>query len=237
MVGLQDCRKDWRIAARSLSTILSAILSAILQSFLPAIVPAMFGACVASPRTPPDILLITLDTTRADHIGAYGDRNARTPRLDRLASEGVLFERAVASAPITLPAHVSLFTGRYPYVHGVRNNGNFSLKDDSTLATWLHARGYRTAAFVSAFVLDRRFGLAAGFDHYDDQLDAATPSGGGAPSPVSKEPERKGDKTAKAALDWLNANGRDETPWFVWIHLYDPHDPYDPPAPLRQAFA
>src|SRR5262245_48256829 len=224
MVGLQDCRKDWRIAARSLSTILSAILSAILQSFLPAIVPAMFGACVASPRTPPDILLITLDTTRADHIGAYGDRNARTPRLDRLASEGVLFERAIASAPITLPAHVSLFTGRYPYVHGVRNNGNFSLKDGSTLATWLHDRGYRTAAFVSAFVLDRRFGLSAGFDHYDDQLDASP----------NNEPERRADRTAHAALDWLNANSRDEWPWFVWVHLYDPHDPYDPPEPLRR---
>jgi choline-sulfatase len=179
------------------------------------------------PHSPPDVLLITLDTTRADHIGAYGDRKARTPRIDRLASEGVLFERAIAAAPITLPAHVSLFTGRYPYVHGVRNNGNFSLKDSATLATWLHDRGYRTAAFVSAFVLDRRFGLAPGFDHYDDQLDAGP----------NNEPERRGDKTARAALDWLNANGRDERPWFVWIHFYDPHDPYDPPAPLRQAFA
>src|SRR6185295_3737206 len=141
--------------------------------------------------SPPDVLFITLDTTRADHIGAYCDRNARTPRLDRLASEGVLGERAIASAPITLPAHVSLFTGRYPFVHGVRNNGNFSLKDGSTLATWLHDRGYRTAAFVSAFVLDRRFGLAAGFDHYDDQLDDVTPGGGGAPPESSKEPERR----------------------------------------------
>jgi arylsulfatase A-like enzyme/Tfp pilus assembly protein PilF len=199
-------------------------------------------SCTSSRReSPPDILLITLDTTRADHIGAYGDRNARTPRIDRLASEGVLFERAIAAAPITLPAHVSLLTGRYPYVHGVRNNGNFSLKDSATLATWLHDRGYRTAAFVSAFVLDRRFGLAAGFGHYDDQLDAgigaATAGGGGAPPAVNKDPERRGDQTARAAIDWLNANGRDERPWFVWIHFYDPHDPYDPPAPFRQAFA
>src|SRR5262249_37585106 len=157
-----------------------------------------------------------------------GDRNARTPRIDRLASQGVLFERAVAAAPITLPAHVSLFTGRYPYVHGVRNNGNFSLKDGSTLATWLHDRGYRTAAFVGPFVLDRRFGLATGFDHYDDQLDAsALASGEGVTRPaVNKEPERRGDVTARAAINWLNANGRDERPWFLWIHLYDPHDPY-----------
>jgi arylsulfatase A-like enzyme/Tfp pilus assembly protein PilF len=144
-----------------------------------------------------------------------------------------LFERAISAAPITLPAHVSLFTGRYPYVHGVRNNGNFSLKDSATLATWLHDRGYRTAAFVSAFVLDRRFGLAAGFDHYDDQLDgAATPGGAG-----TTEPERRGDRTARAAVDWLSANGRDQQPWFVWVHLYDPHDPYQPPERLRQAFA
>src|SRR5262245_3379491 len=178
----------------------------------------MFTACAAPARRPPDVLLITLDTTRADHVGAYGDRNARTPRLDRLASEGVLFERAIAAAPITLPAHVSLFTGRYPYVHGVRNNGNFSLKDSPTLATWLHDRGYRRAAFVSAFVLDRRFGLAAGFDHYDDHLDgtdgggapAMTSGGGGAPPPMNKDPERRGDSTAHAAVAWLNANGRDE---------------------------
>src|SRR4051812_24954011 len=158
--------------------------------------------------SPPDVLLITLDTTRADHIGAYGDRDARTPRIDRLASQGVLFERAISSAPITLPAHVSLFTGRYPYVHGVRNNGNFSLKDGSTLAMWLHDHGYRTAAFVSAFVLDRRFGLAAGFDHYDDQLDtgvmAAASAGGGSPPASNNEPERRGDRTARAAIDWLN---------------------------------
>ena len=202
---------------------------------------------------PPDILLITVDTTRADHIGAYGDREARTPRIDRLASEGVLFERAIAAAPITLPAHASILTGRYPFAHGVRNNGNFSLNDQSTLATWLHGRGYRTAAFVSAFVLDRRFGLNAGFDHYDDRMDdssgrnaapadggdraTASAGGGGGAAPQIVTKERRGDRTARAAIDWLNANGRDERPWFVWVHLYDPHDPYDPPSPLREAFA
>src|SRR6266566_6064176 len=121
------------------------------------------------PPLRPNILLVTLDTTRADHLGAYGNAAARTPTFDRLASEGVLFERAVSVAPITLPAHVSLLTGRYPFAHGVRNNGTFQLASDvPTLATTLHDRGYRTAAFISAFVLDRRSGLSHGFDEYDD---------------------------------------------------------------------
>ena len=171
---------------------------------------------------PPNILLVTLDTTRADRLGAYGYRSAQTPRLDRLAAEGVLFEHAVAAAPITLPAHVSLLTGSYPFVHGVRNNGNFSLDGTiPTLTTALHDGGYRTAAFVSAFVLDRRYGLARGFDEYDDHLQL----------------ERRGDRTAAAAGDWLDAHARDTAPFFVWLHLYDAHDPYDPPAPFREAFA
>lgn len=183
-------------------------------------------------RTPPDILLITLDTTRADHIGAYGDRQARTPRLDRLAAEGVLFERVVAAAPITLPAHVSLLTGLYPFAHGVRNNGTFALADAvPTLATVLHERGYRTAAFVSAFVLDRRYGLARGFDHYDDRFENA------ARSTAAGEVERRGDRTALAAGEWLSHQAGDGVPLFVWLHLYDPHDPYDPPSPFREAFA
>ena len=184
-------------------------------------------------RVPPDILLITLDTTRADHLGAYGDRRARTPRLDRLANEGVLFERALAAAPITLPAHASLFTGLYPFAHGVRNNGNFSLNASApTLATALHDGGYLTAAFVSAFVLDRRYGLARGFDEYDDRLGDSAPT-----QSARGEMERRGDHTARAAGDWLSANARDSRPLFVWMHLYDPHDPYDPPSPLREAFA
>jgi arylsulfatase A-like enzyme/Tfp pilus assembly protein PilF len=183
----------------------------------------------------PNILLITLDTTRADHLGAYGDVAARTPTLDRLASEGVLFERAVSVAPLTLPAHVSLLTGRYPFAHGVRNNGNFRLADDvPTLATTLHDRGYRTAAFVSAFVLDRRSGLSRGFDEYDDRFDAE-----GAPTP-NDEIERRGDRTEQLAENWV-ANqvgdaGVDRPPFFVWLHLYDPHDPYRPPPPFAEAF-
>jgi arylsulfatase A-like enzyme/Tfp pilus assembly protein PilF len=182
----------------------------------------------------PSILLITLDTTRADHLGAYGDANAQTPSLDRLASNGVLFERVVSAAPITLPAHVSLLTGRYPFAHGVRNNGNFRVSDDvPTLATTLHDRGYRTAAFVSAFVLDRRAGLSRGFDVYDDHLDTA----GGRASEV--EVERRGDRTGLAARNWLanHLHGSESgTPFLVWVHLYDPHDPYTPPPPFDDRF-
>jgi choline-sulfatase len=183
--------------------------------------PFLLTAC-AQPPTPPNILLITLDTTRADHLGAYGDREARTPNLDRLASQGVVFEHAVAAAPITLPAHASLFTGVYPFRHGVRNNGNFTLDDRiPTLATALRAGGYRTAAFVSAFVLDRRYGLARGFEEYDDRVRL----------------ERRGDRTVAAATEWLNAHGAGGAPFLIWVHLYDPHDPYDPPPPFREAFA
>jgi choline-sulfatase len=165
---------------------------------------------------PPNILLVTLDTTRADRIGAYGYGEARTPRLDRLAAAGVMFERAIAVAPLTLPAHASLFTGLYPFAHGVRNNGNFVLGDRvPTLATALRDGGYQTGAFVSAFVLDRRYGLARGFDRYDDRF----------------ELERRGDRTAAAAAEWLTRAAQDRRPFFAWVHLYDPHDPYDPPAP------
>jgi choline-sulfatase len=181
-----------------------------------------FLAVRAGRHPRPNILLITLDTTRADHLGAYGYRRAHTPRLDRLASEGVLFERAVAAAPITLSAHASLLTGLYPFVHGVRNNGNFSLDETiPTLATRLHELGYGTGAFVSAFVLDRRYGLGRGFDIYDDRLHL----------------ERRGDRTAAAAIEWLNSRADRAVPFFLWLHLYDPHDPYIPPPPFSEQFA
>jgi arylsulfatase A-like enzyme/Tfp pilus assembly protein PilF len=175
----------------------------------------------------PNVVLITLDTTRADRIGAYGYRRGRTPRLDRLASEGVLFERALTAAPTTLPAHTSLLTGRFPFGHGVRNNGTPLGEQPATLASAFHDRGYATAAFVSAFVLDRRFGLGRGFDEYDDRLDAA-------PGVAAELVERRGDRTAAAASAWIAAHA--SAPFFVWIHLYDPHDPYEPPAPYRGMF-
>jgi arylsulfatase A-like enzyme/Tfp pilus assembly protein PilF len=181
----------------------------------------------------PNVLLITLDTTRADHLGCYGYARARTRHLDQLAREGVRFEWAFSPAPITLPAHASILTGLYPFEHGVRNNGDFYLADRfETLATVLHKAGYRTAAFVSSFILDRRYGLARGFDVYDDRQEAT------GSQVVNLEAERRGDRTALVLSSWLDTYGRDRSsPFFAWLHLFDPHEPYAPPQPFRQAFA
>ena len=188
----------------------------------------------AQRKGPLNVLLVTLDTTRADRLGCYGYAAARTPRLDRLAAGGVRFDNAFADAPITLPSHASLLTGLHPFAHGVRNNGNFYLPDRfETLATVLGRRGYRTAAFVSAFVLDRRYGLARGFETYDDRTDEPDAS------ERSPEAERRGDRTALACTRWLDvhASGGAQPPFFVWLHLYDPHEPYAPPPPFRETFA
>lgn len=180
-----------------------------------------------------NLLLVTLDTTRADRLGCYGHAQAKTRHLDRLASEGVRFERAYAAAPITLPSHASLLTGLYPFEHGVRNNGNFYLADRiDTLATVLKSAGYRTSAFVSSFILDRRYGLARGFDTYDDRMD------GSQAQVLALEAERRGDRTARALADWLGAQAAGPpAPFFTWLHLYDAHEPYSPPPPFREAFA
>ncbi len=181
-----------------------------------------------------NVLLVTLDTTRADRLGCYGHGRARTARLDRLAAEGVRFQNAYADAPITLPSHASILTGLYPFEHGVRNNGNFYLADRfETLATLLRKRGYRTAAFVSSFILDRRYGLARGFDTYDDRMEEAPAPGAGL------EAERRGDRTVLALGRWLEDHARQaaKAPFFAWLHLYDPHEPYRPPSPFSQDFA
>ena len=180
-----------------------------------------------------NLLLITLDTTRADRLGCYGYPRAKTRYLDRLAAEGVRFEYALSPAPITLPAHASIFTGLYPPGHGVRNNGNFYLGDThETLATVLQGQGYRTAAFVSSFILDRRYGLARGFDLYDDAMQGAQPE------VIALEAERRGDRTALQLAQWLDEQARSPgAPFFAWLHLYDPHEPYRPPQPFRGMFA
>jgi choline-sulfatase len=187
----------------------------------------------AVPERParPNVVLVTLDTTRADRLGAYGYALAATPHLDRLAAGGVRFADAISPAPLTLPAHASLMTGRNPYNHGVRNNGHFVLAGDvPTLAERFAAAGYDTAAFVSSFVLDRQFGVARGFAHYDDGLD---PPRGLADS---LELERRGDRTVAAAAAWLAGRSAGTRPFFLWVHLYDAHDPYMPPASLLGRF-
>ena len=192
------------------------------------------GTSVNSPAADRlNLLVITLDTTRADRLGSYGYARAKTRYLDRLAAEGVRFEQALSPAPITLPAHASIFTGLYPPAHGVRNNGNFYLADTHpTLATVLQARGYQTAAFVSSFILDRRYGLARGFSVYDDAMQGAQTE------VIALLAERRGDRTALALSQWLEGRAREPgAPFFAWLHLYDPHEPYRPPQPFRGMFA
>ena len=189
----------------------------------------------AAPAARPalNVLLVTLDTTRADRLGSYGHAAARTRHLDRLAAEGVRFETAIAPAPITLPSHSSLLTGLYPFEHGVRNNGNFYLAERfETLATRLKARGYHTGAFVSSFILDRRYGLDRGFDVYDDRME------GEYAQVVTLQAERRGDRTALALGRFIDERAKQpEAPFFAWLHLYDPHEPYRPPLPFRDLFA
>jgi choline-sulfatase len=172
---------------------------------------------------------VTVDTLRADRVGAYGATSVRTPHLDALAARGLLLEEALASAPLTLPSHSTILSGLEPPRHGVRDNGTYVFPDArETLATLLHARGYRTGAFVGAYVLDRRFGLGRGFDEYDDRIERRTEG------TSVFESERPGDVVVDAAARWL---GQVSLPFFAWVHLYDPHAPYDPPPPLRDEYA
>ena len=191
------------------------------------------AACATGPSTPPpappsNLLLITLDTVRADRLGAYGAAGAATPALDGMARAGVRFEQAIAAAPLTLPSHATILTGLPPTRHGLRHNGAGRLADPiDTLAERLRAAGYDTAAFVGAFVLDRRFGLDQGFALYDDEI----PRGATAPH---LEAERPASAVVERALGWLAE--REGRPFFAWVHLYDPHAPYAPPEPFRSRF-
>jgi choline-sulfatase len=177
-----------------------------------------------------NFVLVTLDTTRADRIGAYGARDVDTPAFDRLAAEGVLFEQAVSVAPLTLPAHSSLFTGRFPPEHGVRDNGGFFLGPEQvTLAEVLKARGYRTGAFVGAYVLDARWGLNQGFDTYFDDFDLSQTR-----ALSLSAMRRTGNEVVDRVLPWLEqAEG---SPFFAWVHLYDAHAPYRPPEPFASKY-
>lgn len=188
-----------------------------------------FRGGVSGPR--PNILFITLDTTRADRIGAYGYDKARTPVLDQLARDGVLFERAISPAPLTLPVHACLFTGLYPPEHGLRTNGYGKLPPEpTTLAEILTDEGYETAAFVASFVLDRKFGLNRGFETYDDDLSSAKPT------QDAIHRFRDGRLVVDSALDWLQQSRAN--PFFCWVHLYDPHAPYEQhTAEFGDAFA
>ena len=221
------------------------LASAALCTAAAVLIPVWAAAPPAAPPRP-NLVVVTLDTVRADRLGAYGHATAATPRLDRLAREGALVERAQAVAPLTLPAHASLFTALYPPAHGVRDNADFILPASATtLAEVLAARGYRTAAVVGAAVLARTQGLAQGFASYDEPgaeppraAQGAAPPKAAAASPATATlrpiVERRASEVtdrALAALDRL-APG----PFFLWVHYFDAHAAYEPPEPYRTRF-
>ncbi|HJZ12399.1 MAG TPA: sulfatase-like hydrolase/transferase, partial [Acidobacteriota bacterium] len=181
----------------------------------------------AAPR---NVMLITIDTWRADYLSYNGSTKVQTPHVDRLAKEGANFTKARTSVPLTLPSHASIMTGLYPPNHGVRDNGSFRLPDShSTLAQTLKSKGYITAAFIGSFVLDHRFGLNAGFDVYDDR------TWNQIAMLESSDAERNAEAVYKAFQSWWTTRDQSK-PFFVWIHLYDPHAPYEPPAPFRARY-
>ncbi len=184
------------------------------------------------PLNPPkdkiNILLISIDTLRPDRLSVYSDKYLITPNIDAIATKGVVFERAFAHVPITLPSHASILLGLNPPSHGVRDNARFRVKPElTTLAEILKAEGYATGAFVGAFPLDSRFGLNQGFDVYDDLFPAQ-------PSLPFTFSERKAEMVINSALHWLEGQ---RGPWFCWLHLWDPHTPYLPPESYLKRFS
>jgi len=187
------------------------------------LLPALLG-CRRPPHQPVSILFITIDTFRAYRIGAA------TPALARLGRESVRFEAADSPVPLTLPAHASLLSGLWPLHHGLRNNGIGTFPNGrETLATISLRAGYRTGAFVGSFILDHRFGLDRGFERYDDEIERNMAGGGG-----TFDAERRGGEVVDRALTWLQQS--DTRPFFAWVHLYDAHAPYAPPAPYPQTY-
>lgn len=178
---------------------------------------AMFAGS-ASAAGKPNIILITIDTLRADHLGCYGSKSNASPHIDQLASKSIVFENAFSVAPITLPSHTTILSGVYPNKHGVRDNAVFAPAPQPLLQESLKADGYHTAAFVSGAPLLNRFGLARGFDLYDDDFTGR---------------ERTAEATTQRALQWI---AQQKSRYFVWIHYYDPHAEYQPPDPYRERF-
>ena len=178
-----------------------------------------------------NVIVVTIDTLRPDHLGAYGYKPIDTPNIDRLAREGIRFNAAYTPVPLTLPSHASILTGLLPFTHGVRDNGGYYLDATRpTLATVLKAQGYRTGGFVSTFLLDSRWGVARGFDHYFDNFNVSL----GDLNAMARV-QRPASETWAHAKRWLDTNASE--PFFLWMHLYDPHTPYAPPEPFRSRYS
>jgi hypothetical protein len=196
---------------------------------------------VLPPQNAPNLLLITLDTTRADRLGAYGGPSGLTPNLDRLAASGVVFERAYCAMPLTGPSHAALLTGRTPRELGVVQNGVALGADAPTLAELLRSRGYRTAAVVAAFTVSSKLGFARGFEFYDDgfaaddalsRLTLARLAGSLGIVDVKARLQRPADEVTASAVRWLE--NPPYGPFFLWVHYFDPHTPYEPPEGYRE---
>jgi arylsulfatase A-like enzyme/Tfp pilus assembly protein PilF len=244
-------KKQKTVLAASAGVALIVVASTGWLIWRRAAVPApQSGACSGC-----NVLLITIDTLRADRVDAFGGTRQLTPVLDSLASEGLRLTRTYASAPLTLPSHASIMTAASPPIHGVRNNSLFRLGDRlPTLASVLKSAGYRTGAFVGAFVLDARFGLNRGFEVYDDRY------GENRPGDPAEGAERRGEDVVKPAIAWITNPQSQSTPsnpqsqstrsnpqsnpqpvirnpqWFAWVHLYDPHEPYRAPQPYASRY-
>jgi len=190
---------------------------------------ASASGCGLGHSRPAGILLITLDTTRADHLGCYGDASAMTPNLDAMAQESVRFDQAMAAVPVTLPSHATMFTGLYPPTHGVRYNGMFRLGETSvTIAERLREAGFTTGAVPAAYPVNAKSGLSQGFDSYKDLF-----SEPGAEK-LSVDTMRSAADVVKVGLETIHAAG--QKPFLVWLHFYDPHYPYVPPFPFSSRF-
>ncbi len=203
-------------------------ISQIILSLFLIFSPFLLGKLSLATTKKPNLLLITIDTLRADRLSCYGSARPLTPNIDRLARRGIIFRRALAHTPTTLPSHANILLGTTPLFHGVHDNLNFIVAEDFfTLAEFLQKAGYQTAAFVGSYLLDHRFGLNQGFNIYDDNY-----------SRPHKQKlanlERRAEEVIQPALNWLK---NQSSPWFLWIHCYDPHDPYEPPPPFSFQYA
>ncbi|MFQ6108435.1 MAG: sulfatase-like hydrolase/transferase [Candidatus Aminicenantales bacterium] len=178
-----------------------------------------------------NIILVSVDTLRADRVGCYGFAGVETPTIDEMAGRGVRFTNCIAQTPLTLPSHTTMLTGTYPFFHGVRDNGGFLVPQDLiTLAELFKENGYETAAVVGAYVLDSKWGLNQGFDFYYDRFELEREEG----FSVS-EVQRPAEEVISQTLDWLD--GIKKKNFFLFVHLYDPHSPYDPPSPFREKYS
>jgi arylsulfatase A-like enzyme/Flp pilus assembly protein TadD len=203
------------------------VLIALVISGGPLLYASPTGPNPDTEKAPLNILLITVDTLRTDRVSCYSSKFLQTPHIDALSKDGTVFMNAYAHTSTTLPSHTNILLGTLPLYHGVHENTNFIVRPEFlTLAEYLKNYGYETGAFIGAFPLDSRFGLNQGFDRYDDDYDSRDYR-------TTERGERRGEIVVRSALSWLEKR---QSPWFVWVHLYDPHDPYDPPEPYAKKF-